>query len=359
MKKQIALFVLVLLALSAQAQNKTNQTFADQYDRIRQAPENESFELTRLNHKDILEMMAQFEAGDHTEDEWKNYRDQKDLYAKADLVVVCIDFNDEGLSSSEEFNRILNAYEELASTQMGQMKTTIRGDMKKNKVKELIFMNSLEDKCIMFVNLLFNKPIKLEKYIEDSENLMPIFTYNEEIRPYTESGDDENESTLHSRYGDSASFTLNVVKVDNKYGIKRDNDEYTVKPEYDNEIVLYGSNPGNTYIKALYNNKNYYLLYDKYGFTIASGEEITPVHIPESKEVAYFIIKRDGRYMLYECPEKYTLIKEYKANEMISFPRTKLRLEHCISIELTSPNQLKCVKADKSVEIKELPTAPI
>ena len=153
---------------------------------------------------------------------------------------------------------------------------------------------------------------------------------------------------------------LEVAQVDGKYGVRGTTApwhtaEYLIEPIYDVEPVIYGSNPGNTYI-ATFGHDGYCYLYDKFGFTIASGNELSPVYVLGNEdEVAAFIIRDDYGYSLYECPETYSLRQQQGIGNSVSLrPHTQRRILNCQSIVLTEDGQLKCVKADGSIEFMQI-----
>ena len=150
---------------------------------------------------------------------------------------------------------------------------------------------------------------------------------------------------------------LMVVQVDGKYGVRRNKPrpwerEYVIEPQFDKEPIFYGSNPGNTYIKD-FNISGYYELYDKFGFVIFQGNEILPVYVQDSEEVAFFIIRcfDEVTYDLYECPETYDLIEQGDFRSRTLSPHVEKRLRNCRSITSKEDGMLECVKSDGSIEL--------
>ncbi len=169
MKKQITLFVLVILTLSAQAQKKT---FADQYAKIRQSTE--GLQLTKFSSEEIMEKIAQLGTTKLSEDNWEKYRKMKDLLANAKQVTVGIETDNKRMPSSSQINHLLKAYDELVTTQLGNIHVRISGNMKRDKVKELVITVMMADQYYMFTNISFKKPIVLESYLGSPEEMMQL-----------------------------------------------------------------------------------------------------------------------------------------------------------------------------------------
>lgn len=157
--------------------------------------------------------------------------------------------------------------------------------------------------------------------------------------------------------GVGVSFSLEIVKENNLYGIKSSlpifsDDLYIVKPQDYDSIALCGHNPGNTYILAKKGNED--ILFDKYGFVLAGAEKITPVFLSDHLEVGYFILKYEDSYALYKCPEKYELKKESdsKSNQIILKPfTTNLKTNSKLIQVIENGSAIQCIKQDDSVEI--------
>ncbi|MDD3079768.1 MAG: hypothetical protein PHH37_11805 [Paludibacter sp.] len=157
--------------------------------------------------------------------------------------------------------------------------------------------------------------------------------------------------------GIGISFSLEIVKENNLYGVKSSipvfsEKLYIIEPQDYDSIVLYGPNPGNTYIIAQKGKED--VLFDKYGFSLAAAEEITPVFLSDNLEVGYFILKYEDSYALYKCPEKYELKQESdsKSNQIIFKPfTTKIEKNSKLIQVVNNGSAIRCIKQDDSVEI--------
>ena len=352
MKKTITVFALLLSVFAGVAQNKM---FGDGYLKHLQKSEEKSelFVVQTLSKKDIKEYITSFESNDnHTESEWKEYRKGKALFERAEKVIFIMDAEEENLLSPTQIDSLLQSYEELASMEIEETTMRIKGLMKKDKVKELVFIAQVENEAVFFVDLIFKKPVALEECLENPADISRLFSFN------APEGEEDNalfrfssKKSYNYNIPPTLSNKLHIVKENDMYGVityLNDGEKFIVSPEYSKEIVLYGSNPGNTYVKTFSNERDDYLLRDKYGFLLSTGDDISPIYVPDSDEVAFFIIKRNDQYLLYECPEKYELLPDDNGHTFR--PHVKYRFTDCRFISQKDEYTLECVKADGNME---------
>ena len=357
MKQILSLLMTLAVVLSV---NAKGDSYADRYAKMRNAGGEGLYSLQRFNSKQIKK---EFIDVDTT-------MDVKFKQLLKQAKEMCIVKDDTGISS-DFLTALDNRYEVLVSGEQYDIAISFLADFQNDKAKELITKaQDKEDDILMFTNIIFKKPVRLEDYF-DVTDMSALVAFGEPK--------DENDKPL-IRFNFSRKFTsdnplfnpeipmhLEVVQVDGKYGVKSTppmhrERKYLIEPVYENEIILYGSNPGNTYCLVRENEySGRYMLYDKYGFTLFQADELSPVYVPDSPEVAAFIGKRNDAagYFLYECPEKYVLIKEVDEEGKLRRmkPNYEWRIYGCTSIENKGNGEFECIKSDGSVEtiiIKQL-----
>ncbi|MDH8700880.1 CHASE2 domain-containing sensor protein [Dysgonomonadaceae bacterium PH5-43] len=174
MKKTITLVVLVLLTLTVQAKDKS---FYDEYLKIRTVIEDEDEEdgifVQKFNEKEIKKQIYSI---DEKEKEKEAALGDK-LLREAKQLTVVMDMNEEALPSVAEFNKLLKPYEELVAFNEEETVIGIFGKMKKDKAKELLIFVRAEDAVVIFVNIVFKKPISLDFLLEDEEALKSIIQF--------------------------------------------------------------------------------------------------------------------------------------------------------------------------------------
>ena len=164
-----------LLYMGAQAQESG---FTHRFLELRQ-PADEDDDLLQLefDRKEIRELVADFESKEHTEEEWREYRQGKQLFEKAKQVNLVVDM--EATLSSVQINGLLEPYEELFSMQADETRMLVAGMMKNNKVKELVaLMDDPEGEMLLFFSVLFKKPVTLEKYMKSPDGNMQLVRFN-------------------------------------------------------------------------------------------------------------------------------------------------------------------------------------
>jgi hypothetical protein len=344
----ITMFVASVMTVQAQRNSFTNS-----YLKLRQPKEGEEIMFEKLGKKEIKKLLATPEPEGQSDKERQEYLRGKAILKSAKQISFVIDMEEQdGLLSASIVNDLLKPYEEFISINAEDTRVLFGGSLKKDKIKEtIVFVGDKEDNGLMFVNILFKKPIALPDMEGDISQLFSFNSSNEEndnalIKvKYSKS---RTEPTLPG-FDNMIPFTLEVVQVAGKYGVSATPEpwggEYLIKPTYEIEPVIYGNNPGNTYIMTF--SHDYCYLYDKFGFTVAHGNELSPVYVlGDEEEVAAFIIRSDSGYSLYECPETYALKREVNSLR----PHIERRILNCQSLVPTEDGQLKCVKADGSIE---------
>ena len=364
---KIVMITIMTFSASIKTADAQRNTFADAYMKFRQPKEGEEIMFEKLKRKDIRKLLAAPEPKWQTETERQEYLSGKAMLTNARQISMVLDMEEkEGLISSSQFSNLLRPYDELISMKTEDMWVLVSGVFsKRNRVKELIvLMSDTEDDVVLFANILFKKPIAFHDYMGNPENISRLFSVN--------SSDKENDNALikinynksskptsmNTFLGldDTLPVTFEVVQVDGKYGVQSTqnpfNRKYLLEPTYEIAPIIYGNNPGNTYIVKFY--KDYCYLLDKFGFIIAHGYELSPVYVLENEEeIAAFIIRDSWGYSLYECPETYTLIQQscLETGNFALRPRIERRILNCKSIVPTEDGRLECVKADGTIEL--------
>ena len=364
----IAMFIAGVMTAQAQ-----RNTFTDAYLKLRQPKEGEEIVIEKLGRKKIRELLVAPEPEGQTEKEREKYLREKAMCKNTKQISLVVDTEKEGLLSFSQVNDLLRPYEELASMKTEGMKMLLNGVLKRGKIKELICVfGDTDGEGLIIANILYKKPIALQDYMDNPEDIQQLFSIN------STAGEDDHAliKIKFSKnmtpitipgYDNTTPYTLEVVQVDGKYGVQRTpepvkDQKYLIKPTYEIEPVIYGSNPGNTYIMVF--DHDYSYLYDKFGFIVAHGDELSPVYVSgNEKEVAAFIIRDYHRgYSLYECPETYALIQHgsldikdkalrpHKDKGFSFRPYIERRILGCQSIVQTEDDRLECVQADGSIE---------
>jgi hypothetical protein len=344
------------------------QTFSNAYLKLRGSEEGGIFQ--QFDQKELRRMIDTVQRQGNTEAERQKFLRERALFEQTERIGIVMDFDEDIRPSSSRVAGLLRGYEQLFTMQANGMKMTACGNMVRGKVKELILLMDINDTeepaaeaPVFFIDLLFKKPIALSDYMDDPAGLGTLFSVN--------AGEEENNRALFRfdyssdepdmipipGYNDSEPFKLEVVQVDGKYGIKRTPDfgrEYLIEPKYSDKPVIYGTNPGNTYfVIQSWAERDDRMLYDKFGFTVAHGDEILPIYvIGNEAEVAAFIIRDDTGYSLYECPETYALRQEGSLEEdnFALRPHFERRFRKCRSIIPTTDGRLECVFEDGKTE---------
>ena len=289
---KIAMIIIITFIASVATADAQQKTFTDAYLKLRQPKEGEEILFEKLNKKGIRKLLAAPEPKGQTEKERQEYLRGKATLKNARQISLVLDMEEQGgLISSSQISDLFSPYEELISIKMEDMRVLLSGVLtKKDKIKELIvFMSDTEDDVVFFANFLFKKPITLQDYMENPEDIRQLLSFNFH--------DKENDNAL-IKTNFSKSKTMNaspklditlplrfkVVQVDGKYGVTPSpwKSKYLIEPTYEIEPVIYGSNPGNTYILTFSQDQCY--LMDKFGFTIANGYEMSPVYVLENEK---------------------------------------------------------------------------
>ena len=361
---KIAMIIIITFIASVATADAQQKNFTDVYMELRQPKVGEKILFEKLNKKGIRKLLTAPEPKGQTEKERQEYLRGKAMLKNAKQINVVLDMEEQGGLISSQISDLFSPYEELISIKMEDMRVLISGVLtKKDKVKELIvFMSDTEDDVVLFANFLFKKPITFQDYIEKPGDIRHLFSVN--------SSDKENDNALFKisksktknaspaspEFDITLPLTFKVVQVDGKYGVTPSpwKSKYLIKPTYEIEPVIYGSNPGNTYV-ATFDHNGYCYIHDKFGFTIAHGHELFPVYvIGNEDEVAAFIIRDEYGYSLYECPETYTLKQQNEENRVSLRPHIQRRILNCQSILLMEDGLLKCVNADGSIEFIQI-----
>ena len=330
--------------------NAKDDSYTDRYVKMRNADGEGLYTLQRLDSKHIKKEVIDADTA----------MDVKSKQLLKQAKEMCIVKDDMDSISSDALTALDSRYEVLVSGEQYNIAISILVDFQNDKAKELIIKaQDKEDDILMFTNIIFKKPVRLEDYI-DITDMSALVAFGEPK--------DENDKPLirfkfsrkvtsdNPLFDSSIAVRLEVVQVDGKYGVKSTpsskDGEYLIEPRCENEIVLYGSNPGNTY--CLTHAHNNYYLHDKYGFILFQADELSPVYVPDSQEVAAFIGKRNDEvgYFLYECPKKYELIQKgsIEGGSWSAKPNYELRIYGCTSIENKGNGEFECIKPDGSVE---------
>lgn len=366
---KIAMITIVMFIASIMMADAQRHTFVDAYLKLRQPENEDAIQITKLTEKDIQKLLAAPEPKGHTEKERQEYLRGKAILKNTRQISLVIDGEaPKGFLSSSQFNDLFSSYgsyEKLISMKMEDMRILFCANLKNNnKIKELFFlMSDVEDDALLFGNILLKKPVALKDYMGNSGDIRRLFSVNssnKENAPalikFNFSRSNPNPINSFSLLDNTLPSTLEVVQVDGKYGVQSTPNvwdrKYLIDPTYEIAPVIYGSNPGNSYIVVTFGDNGHRFLYDKFGFVVAHGDELSPVYVLGNEdEVAAFIIRDDHDYSLYECPETYAMRQDSLETEKIVLrPHTERRILNCQSIVPTEDERLKCVKTDGSTE---------
>jgi len=182
MKQVLIFFAMVMLVMTAHAQRNT---FTDAYLKLRQPKEEEDVMVKKLNRKEIQKLLVAPDPEGQTEVERRKFLRDKEMMKKAKQFSFIIDMEEEGLLSSSQVSNLLRPYKELVSMKMEDMRVVISGDLRKDKVKELIVLMGADGDGLIFANILFKKPIALQDYMENPEDIRSLISIN---APEGESG---------------------------------------------------------------------------------------------------------------------------------------------------------------------------
>jgi len=175
MKQVLIFFAMVMLVMTVHAQRNT---FTDAYLKLRQPKEEEDVMVKKLNRKEIQKLLVAPDPEGQTEVERRKFLRDKEMMKNAKQFSFIIDMAEEGLLSSAQISNLLRPYEKLASLKVEDMRVVISGDLRKDKVKELIVLMGADGDGLIFVNILFKKPIALQDYMENPEDIRSLISVN-------------------------------------------------------------------------------------------------------------------------------------------------------------------------------------
>jgi hypothetical protein len=166
---------MVMLVMTVHAQRNT---FTNSYLKLRQPKEEEGVVVKKLDRKEIQKLLDAPDPEGQTEVERRKLLREKEMMKNAKQFSFIIDMEEEGLLSSSQISDLLRPYKELVSMKMEDMKVVISGDLKKDKVKELIILMGADGNGLIFANILFEKPIALPDYMENPEDIRSLISVN-------------------------------------------------------------------------------------------------------------------------------------------------------------------------------------
>ena len=355
MKRAIIFLVLAVFAVAVHAQQNS---FIDRFLELRQPTETEGFDFTILNKEDIQAISIEIEA------EEERLRAEK-FWANVKQFAIFLDMGGEGSLTISQINDLLSAYDELLLMATQGLNISFKGAVKNDKIEEVVIFVNGGNRISLLSSILFETPITLQDFIDDSQNIEQLisFNYPEDDNTFIGIGIDAMllqmmTSTFFNNLPAFPGFcdipiTIEVVQVDGKYSIRttgatffgRDR-LFTTKPR------IYGSNPGNTYVVTVSEN-GVAILYDRYGQWIAMARDFTPVYVLGSEEeIAAFIFRESSLgYSLFETPEIYTAITANTGNSISIAPRREFRIsKEAQSITPTEDGYLRVVMEDGAVE---------
>jgi len=350
----IALITLFIGGMMTEAY--AQKSFADAYLKLRQSKAEDEIQIQKFGKKELRKLLAKAKFETQSEMDQQEYLRNKAMMKKVKQLCLILDMED-GLSLIQN-NNLLQPYQELAEMKTSDFMMLLSADLKKNKIKELVFfIGDKKDEGMMLATVIFKKSVDLQEYIGKLESFNEFFSINaaDEANDHAFFKIKFNTNKTRDSFHPTPDLSKNipdsifVVQVDGKYGVHGATapwkQEYIIRPSFENIPVIFGSNPGNSYIIVSENGYSY--LYDKFGFSVASGDVITPVYVlGNENEMAAFIIRSNNNYSLYECPDTYALIQD---GNMLR-PHFEKRIVNCQSIVTTTDGQLKCVKADNTIE---------
>ena len=370
MKRTIIFLVLAIFAVTTYAQRNS---FVNNYLELRQPQEGEAIEVKRMGRRDIRRELRQpqplaSESQIQTEEELQQSLHNQAMLRNIRRLDLVVDMEYERVLSLSQINDLLRPYERLISVNVDDMEISLYGTVRRDRISQLVgFMGDGDDVNMLF-NISFRRPIALAELTNNPndfqfQQLISINGTEEEQRNAIMRFNFSRSATI-SMSGfdstppgfDSTPSTLEVVQIDGKYivrtveegGIFAHSRKLCTKP------IILGSNPGNTYVMTFCSLGNNIILLDRYGFTVAWGEKMTPVYVLGcEEEIAAFIIwdSRNG-YSLYECPEVYALVQRgsLETRDLRWTPHIERRFVGAQSIVVTEDGYFRVVKEDGVVE---------
>ena len=242
MKKINLIFSLLLIAGSLLSQ----ELFLDRYAKIRDTDEDDSFQVSRMNLKDIKKAIK-------SSDETENVRFGKKL--KTAMIG-----GDNSAPDREDFEALMKQYEELLAYNLDDLNIFILGKTYKNKIKELITIVDMGE-----ANSIFDFEFKKAVGMDDCMSIIGDMKVNnislrEMMNGVVPDITATNQEALENN---------SIVEIDEMKGVQSDQTNEMIIPAiYDDIDVL-----------CCVNKQEFFLLTkgDKVGLANISGKIFIPV----------------------------------------------------------------------------------
>ena len=250
MKKLLLICTFALLTMNAFTQN----LFFEKYEKLRKSTDKESFQVTRLNEKEIKELIK---ASDDP---------NMEIMKSAKTALMGFDMDEEALPDKGELDRLINQYEELLSFNNEDFSAKIIAKMKKEKINELIVIMNMANEANIIVDFEFKKPVNLNNW----EDLAGGLTVNgTSLNDMIKDATTNNNTTSFSEYETSESFDdFTIIEQGDKYGVKNKDGNIIIPVEYD-DISSFDWIDNRQYIYLIKGNKE--------GLADLDGKIIIPV----------------------------------------------------------------------------------
>ena len=285
MKKINLIFSLLLIAGSLLSQ----ELFLDRYAKIRDTAEDDSFQVSRMNEKELKKAIKSSE----------NKEDAK-IMKKAKTVLMGFDLSDDQ-PGKEDFEALTKQYEELMSFNVEAFKVLILSKTTNNKIKELIIIMNMGKEANIIGNIGFKKAIAMDDWMD----LTGGIKFNN-----TSLSDMMNGSIPNMEFTmDDVLENNSIVEVDKKEGVKsKKTGKIIIPAEYDN-ISIFDELAGIEYFHLT--KGDYQGLADKTGKIIISPEYDNISTFDELSGIEYILLSKGDYQGLADKTGKIIIPVEY------------------------------------------------
>lgn len=290
--KKTTLLLLLLFLLTGNSYAK-NDTFTDRYMKLRKSEE--GMQVQKLNKDDIMKMMQTSDSTKYSEANAKSDEKNKQLFQNANQMIIALDIDEDEMLSFREVNNLVGKYEDILSLDLDDMAISILALSKKKGIEELIVLMNMDEEARIFFDIVFEKPIKEDEWM----NIMSDLTFNGM----------KMSDILEENKVDSGNRTekWKIIKENGLYGVVDEEGDTLIDAEYD-EIKPF---PGLSH-KYLQLKQN-----GKIGLGNIEGDILLDAEYDEIKLIKdlspiHFQVKQEGKYGLSDKYGDFLLDVEYK-----------------------------------------------
>jgi len=179
LSKIVIVTIVTMFTAGVMTTQAQQSSFTDAYLKLCRPLDGKDILVQKLGKKEIRELLNTPEPEGQTEEERKKSLREKEMLKNVKQINMIFEMEEEGLLSSSQLSNLLKPYQELASMKTEDGKMTLGAVLKKGKIKELVFLVSdTEDDGCFFANILFKKPVRLQEYMENPEDVTQLFSVN-------------------------------------------------------------------------------------------------------------------------------------------------------------------------------------